>query len=287
MTLRLAGHLGVRAPDAPLLRYLAGSADPVQQIALMARFGFAGISDNFLLLRRASERKRIVEALRHYGLAMGSFVHDPAAWNAPTWSARNPRGRDALKRALARSIAAAGSCGGTRINVVTGRDPARPPGDQLAAMVENLATAAEAIAGLGIRLCVEATHPSFAPGLLVERWQDALAVVKQVGHEAVGLTLDIGHIALHGEDPVAAIDASRDWIGIVQVADVPGRVEPGAGTLSWAAIIKALKTGGHDGLVELELEASQAGEAGERSMLAHLERLAMLPRTSMSPVAKP
>jgi hydroxypyruvate isomerase len=143
-------------------------------------------------------------------------------------------------------------------------------------MADNLRHAADRAAVAGVMLCVEATHPAFAPGLLIERWPDALALVRAVDHPAVMLNLDLGHVALHGDDVVATIDACGRWIGMVQVADVPGRVEPGAGRLDWRAVREALDRVGYDGLVELELEPAEAGEAGERAMLARLVEVGML-----------
>jgi hydroxypyruvate isomerase len=274
--MRLAGHLGVRAPDAPLLRHLAGSADPVAQIALFAGLGFAGAADNYLVLRPAAEQVRIGAALRDHGLAMGSFVHDPLGWNLPRWSATDAEGRHALAAAFDISLAAAARSGGARITIVTGRDPGVAADRQRGAMVANLRAAGNRAAAAGVMLCVEPTHPAFAPGLLIERWPDALALVRAVDHPAVMLNLDLGHVALHGDDGVAAILACAPWTAMVQIADVPGRVEPGAGRLDWHAAGAALDRVGYDGLVELELEPAEPGEAGERAMLARLVGLGML-----------
>lgn len=125
-------------------------------------------------------------------------------------------------------------------------------------------------------LCVEATHPDFAPGLLLERWWDALAVVRAADHPAVMLNLDLGHVALHGDDVIEAIEACGPWLGMVQAADGPGRVEPGAGRIDWAAVEMALDRVGYTGLVELELEPAEAGESGERAMLSRLAGLGWL-----------
>src|SRR5258706_9988742 len=89
---RFAGHLGVRSPNMPLFRHLAGSPDPVAQIELLAELGFAGVSDNFLCLRPPDEQHRIGRMLVSCGLEMGSFVHDPAGWNQPGWTRTDAAG---------------------------------------------------------------------------------------------------------------------------------------------------------------------------------------------------
>ena len=272
MTLRLAGHLGVRAPDAPLFKHLA-AADATAQIAFLAAQGFAGANDNYLLLRTPEAQADLGRALKHHGLTMGSFVHDPLNWNRPVWSGP----LEPLRAALDIGLAAAARTGGRTINIVTGRDPLLTPDHQRGIMAANLRTLGDRADAAGVRLCVEATHPTFAPGLLVERWVDALDLVRSADHPAVRLTVDIGHIALHGDDPVAAITTSAPWIGIVQAADLPGRVEPGAGELNWPAIAAALAAAEYSGLIELELEPAVEGAAGERAMLARLATLGWLP----------
>ena len=263
---RLAGHLGVRAPDAPLLRGIAGSADPIVQIGLLADLGFAGVADNYLALRPPELQARIGAAVAGHGLAMGGFVHDPLRWDAPAWI--DGSALDALDATLA----AAARSGSRTVTCVTGRLPAMDLAVQYQAMAGNLARAGRA----GVTLCVEATHPAFARGLLIERLSHALIVVRAADHPFVRIDLDLGHVALHGEDPVAAIAAAGALIAMVQIADVPGRVEPGAGTLDWHAIFAALAEAGFTGLAELELEPAAPGIAGERAMLARLARLGLL-----------
>jgi sugar phosphate isomerase/epimerase len=266
---RWAGHLGVSAPDRPLFPHLAGSSDPLRQIALLAELGLAGVCDNYLSLRPAAEQATIGEALARSGLEMGSFVHDPAHWNLPVWSGA----RDAVAAALAASLDAAARSGSRTINVITGRDLALAAEEQRRRMADNLAWAGDRAGKAGVALCIEATHPAVAPGLLLERVGDALALLDQIDHPFVRLNLDTGHIAMHGDDVVATIRAAGRRIGMVQTADMPSRIAPGAGTLDWPAIFAALDAVGYDGLLELEFELADTGEAGERALLGRLAGL--------------
>ena len=70
--------------------------------------------------------------------------------------------------------------------------------------------------------------------------------------------------------------AQREHIAVVQLADLPGRVEPGGGSLDFADLLSALKRHDYKGPVELEHVHSAPGEVGER---ASLLRLAMLDET--------
>lgn len=272
---RLAGHLGVLGPDKPLFRHSA-APDPAAQIAFLARHGFAGVADNYLLLRTPQEQARIGQLARQHGLEMASFVHDPLNWNQPTWNITGATARAALAEALEASLAAAGRSGSRTLSVVTGRTDA-PHAEQLRAMAENLRFAADRAATAGVALCVETTHPAFAPGELIERLEDALTVVDMASHPHVRLNFDIGHLALLGEDVLTAIPRCSGKIGMVQAADVPpppaiGRVEPGAGVLNWPAIFTALKKSGYTGLIELELEPAAPGAEGEAALLEQVRR---------------
>jgi len=270
----LAGHLGVRAPDLPLLRHLADPLDVEAQVAALAANGFAGVSDNYLLLRDEAVQCRIGEAVRRHGLRMGSFVHDPLRWNEPAWI-------DGSALATIDASAVAAERTGSRcITCITGRVADENAAPQRRSMAETLRRAADRLGSVGVTLCVEPTHPFFAPGLLIEQVEEALEVVALAGHPHVRIGFDIGHVALHGRDPVEAIGLAAGMIGNVQIADVPaegpGRVEPGAGTLDWVAIVGALDTADYAGLIELELEPAETGEAGERAMLSRLAGLGLV-----------
>lgn len=260
----------------PLFRNIAGSDDPVTQVALLAELGFAGASDNYLTLRSPADQQRIGDAILRNGLEMGSFVHDPLRWNQPTWSVADRDGRALLSAATVTAIAAAMRSGSMTINCVTGRSLDLSFAEQCRRMFDNLSWQGDLALAAGVTLCVEATHLSFAPGLLIERWFDACALMEAVDHPAVRINLDVGHVALHDNDVIAAIDGTQAWLGMVQVADIPGRVEPGAGHLDWAAIAAALVRVQYRGLVELELEPAGKNVLGERAMLTRLADLGLL-----------
>ncbi|MES2497991.1 MAG: sugar phosphate isomerase/epimerase family protein [Pseudomonadota bacterium] len=268
-----AAHLGVRAPDRPLLHHIAGPVAVDRQISVLAAHGFAGVSDNYLLLRDAATQALIGDAVREHGLRMGSFVHDPLRWNAPGWI------DGSALDSIAATAAAAARTGSRTVTCITGRVDGENAAPQRRSMAETLRRAGDLLEDSGVVLCVEATHPAFAPGLLIEQVEEAIEVVTLAAHRQVRLCLDLGHVALHGRDPVAAIGMAAGLIGNVQIADVPadgpGRVEPGAGRLDWAAIFAALDAAGYDGLLELELEAAEPGKAGERAMLSRLAGLGL------------
>ena len=131
-----------------------------------------------------------------------------------------------------------------------GGDPARQ--DELA--VEHLALAAAAADRVGAGVVVEALSGSDRYPLRTSA--DVLRVLDLVEREADGpgarLLCDVFHLSVNGEDPVEVIRRCADRIGHVQVADVPGRHQPGTGTLDLAGCLAALDEVGYPGWIGLE-----------------------------------
>lgn len=274
---RFAGHLGLRAPDLPLFRHLGKSVDPVDQVNFLADLGFAGVQDNYLTLRQPEDQARIGAAVARRGLEMGSFVHDPLNWNQPCWSRDDDEALDALSRAFEISIIAAQRTGSRHINCVTGFDPARARAEQVAAMVRNLSRLADRAATAGLTLCVEATNAAYLPGMLIDDLAEAGGIVNEIDLPAVKLMFDVGHIAMNGQDVLAAIDIMADRIGTVQAADISHdgltRVDLGAGTLDWPAIFTRLRDVGYRGLIELEHMPLKESAAGEEALIDRLRSI--------------
>lgn len=139
-------------------------------------------------------------------------------------------------------------------NRVDGVDPAAQ--DDLGA--ENLALAASAAAAVGGTVLVEPVSGADRYPLLTAA--DAVDVITRVEQDAgvsnVGLLADLYHLAVNGDDVDKVIAAQVDRIAHVQIADSPGRNEPGTGTLPILRQVEDLYVGGYDGWVGLEYKPS-------------------------------
>lgn len=124
--------------------------------------------------------------------------------------------------------------------------------DELGA--ENLALAARAAARIGGTVLVEPVSGATAYPLLTAA--DALAVIDRAGEENIGLLADLYHLAVNGDDADRVIADHVARIAHVQVADAPGRNEPGTGDLALEAQLAALEAGGYRGWVGLEYKPS-------------------------------
>jgi hydroxypyruvate isomerase len=124
---------------------------------------------------------------------------------------------------------------------------------------ESIAVAAKAAERIGATVLVESVSgPKPYP---LRTAADSLAVVDDVratGATNVGFLLDLYHLAANGDDLDAAIATAVDRTAHVQIADAPGRVEPGSGDLDLQRHLGALAAGGYAGWVGLEYKPTTA-----------------------------
>jgi hydroxypyruvate isomerase len=141
-------------------------------------------------------------------------------------------------------------------NRVEGLDPAAQ--DELA--TGNLALAGRAAARIGGTVLVEPV--SGAPRYPLRAAADAVGVVDRVAAETgvdnLGFLCDLYHLAVNGDDLDRAIATYGDRVAHVQVADAPGRHEPGTGTLDLDRYLGLLAAAGYGGWVGLEYQPSGA-----------------------------
>jgi hydroxypyruvate isomerase len=130
--------------------------------------------------------------------------------------------------------------------------------DELA--VENLAIAGRAAARIGGTVLVEPV--SGAPRYPLRTAADAVGVVdrvaSQTGVRNLGFLCDLYHLAVNGDDLDRVIATYSDRVAHVQIADAPGRNEPGTGTLDLDRYLGGLAAAGYDGWVGLEYQPSGA-----------------------------
>jgi hydroxypyruvate isomerase len=94
------------------------------------------------------------------------------------------------------------------------------------------------------------------PGVPFALARDTLALVSSVNRPGLRLNLDLYHAQIGEGNLIELCRAAQPWIGEIQVADVPGRREPGTGEINYSGIAKALKAMGYRGPICLEAFAS-------------------------------
>lgn len=272
--LRYAPHLGYRPPFQPLFAALVGTDDPVAHVQFAADHGFAGVLYAAARARPPEEQQRVGAALAARGLEAGCILYTTFDHLRNTsWATDSAPARDWIAAELEQAIAAAQRVGAHRLAVLGGADPQRPRQEQLAALVGNLRHAGDIAARAGLTLCLETLSRKAIPDMLLQHLPDALAAVKAADHPAVRLIFDTSHVQIMDGDLLFHLEQAWDHVAIVQVADNPGRLEPGTGEINFESVLRFLARRGYGGLVELEHGWQQPGEDSERKGLENLRRL--------------
>lgn len=150
-----------------------------------------------------------------------------------------------------------------RLNGLAGR---LPPGvDPIQAretLIDNLRFAATVLAREGIQLLLEPINTRDVPGYFVSRSVDALALMDAVNHDNLRLQYDIYHAQVMEGDLVRSLSAHLGRIGHIQVADNPGRHEPGSGEINFGFLFHHLDALGYGGWVGCEYRPAGLTEAG-------------------------
>lgn len=177
---------------------------------------------------------------------------------------------DELLQTARESVPVAKSLGIPRLNLHgTGLDghglPVRPANTVTGAMWLRAARTLEKLARLGeeagVMFCLENLNTAVDhPGTPFARAEDTLALIEAVDHPHLRLMLDLYHAQIGEGNLIELVRRAVPFIGEVQVADVPGRCEPGTGEINYPAVAQALWDVGYRGTIGLEAFASGSSE---------------------------
>ncbi len=124
---------------------------------------------------------------------------------------------------------------------------------QLDELIEIFRKASAQIDGSGVTLVLEPVNVRVDhPGMLLDRTADAVYIARGVDSPFFGVLYDLYHSVVEGENPEVELANAGNLIRYVQVADAPGRGEPGTGVVDWPAFFTLLRASGYDGPVGLE-----------------------------------
>ncbi|TVT54251.1 TIM barrel protein [Amycolatopsis rhizosphaerae] len=198
------------------------------------------------------EVEAFVRSVADAGMTLASlnfFAGDMAAGDRGliSWIGREAELADSV--AIAVGIAERLGC--RTFNALYGnRLPGVDPAAQDEHALSTLDEVAARVAGIGARLVLEPLSAVEAYPLRTAA--DAFAVIDKVGRDNLALLLDVYHLAVNGDDAAAVIAGRAAGIGHVQLADAPGRHEPGTGSLDIEGYLTGLADAGYEGYVGLE-----------------------------------
>jgi len=153
--------------------------------------------------------------------------------------------RDGVAQALDYAVA----LGCRHVHVMAGVPPAGLAPDTAAALyAANLAWAGEKGLAAGVKLVIEPLNPRDAPGYLLRTQEQGAAI----GRDRLGLQFDIYHCQTAQGDLTTRLAQLMGSIDHMQLADVPGRHEPGTGEIGWEFVFRRIDELGYQGWIGCE-----------------------------------
>lgn len=248
---RFAANLTLLFDDAPFL----------DRFERAARAGFEAVE---FQLPYAHPAAAIRERLDRHGLACVLHNLPAGDWDAGERGIACLPGREAeFRDGVARAIDYARALGVPRLNCLAGLAPAGvAPARLHEVFVANLRFAATALRAEGLALLVEPINTHDMPGFFLSRTAQALAVIDEVGADNLFVQYDCYHAQRMEGELVGTLRRHLARIGHVQVADNPGRHEPGSGEIAYRFVFDELDRLGYAGWVGCEYRPRGRTEDG-------------------------
>ena len=248
---RFAANLSMMFTEVPFL----------DRFERAARAGFTAVE---FLFPYAWPTEEIRARLQGNGLTLVLHNLPAGDWEAgERGMACHPDRVDEFRRGVEAAIQCAKALGVPRLNCLAGKAPAGVPDDSLrATLVGNLRHAAARLGDEGLQLLIEPINRFDIPGFFVHRTDQALQLLDEVGAPNAFLQYDIYHAQRSEGEIAATLQKHLTRIAHVQLADNPGRHEPGTGEINFPFLFRHLDRIGYAGWVGCEYKPASTTEAG-------------------------
>ena len=168
-----------------------------------------------------------------------------------------------FREGVARAVTYASRLGVPQLNCLAGKAPAAVPAEvSRTTLVENLRFAAAALKQAGLRLLIEPINTFDIPGFYLHGTAQALAILDDVGADNAFVQYDIYHMQRMEGELAATLQKHLARIGHVQLADNPGRNEPGTGEINYEFLFAHLDRIGYRGWIGCEYKPATTTAAG-------------------------
>ena len=248
---KLAANLTMLYNEVPFL----------ERFERAARDGFTAVEFLFPYAWPAEELRRRLD-----GNGLQLVLHNLPAGN---WDggergiACHPDRVAEFREGVATALAYAKTLGVGQLNCLVGKAPAGVPDATLRqTLVENLRYAAAELKKAGLKLLVEPINTFDIPGFYLHGSAQTLAVLDEVGFDNAYLQYDIYHMQRMEGELAATMQKHLARIAHIQLADNPGRNEPGTGEINYAFLFAFLDRIGYTGWIGCEYKPAASTEAG-------------------------
>jgi hydroxypyruvate isomerase len=233
----------------------------LERFAAAATAGFRGVEFLFPYAFPADE---IAERLRRHRLELVLHNLPAGNWDAGERGiACHPTRVGEFQDGVDTAIAYAKTLGVRQLNCLAGIvPPGVTPEAARATFVANLAFAAGRLEAAGLRLLIEPINTFDIPGFFLSRTRQALDIIDETGSGNLFLQYDIYHMQRMEGELANTIRANLARIRHLQLADNPGRNEPGTGEINYGFLFRCIDDLGYDGWIGCEYKPATTTAAG-------------------------
>jgi hydroxypyruvate isomerase len=234
-----------------------------------ARAGFKAVEFLFPYDFPAEE---IDQRLKHHRLKLVLHNTPPGDWaGGERGRACWPGHEDAFRESLTLALRYARALGAPHLHCLAGIPPADVSETQAhATLVNNLRFAADAAKQQGVRLLLEPINRFDMPGFIVNRPRQAIRIMDEVGSDNLFLQYDIYHAQRMEGELANTIQDLLPRIAHMQMADTPGRHEPGTGEIDYRYLFDRIDELGYAGHIGCEYKPRDPAPGGTDKGLAWL-----------------
>ena len=244
------------------------------ELPFLARFqaaATAGFEAVEFLFPYAFDKAVVAETARSAGVKVILHNLPCGDWNAGDRGiACLPDRVEEFRAGVARAIDYATALACPRLNCLAGLGiQGINPAVQRSVLVDNLRFAAVALGDADLQLVLEPVNDIDVPGFFVTTTRDALAIIDEVGAANLHLQYDIYHQQRMAGELAATLEAQIDRIGHIQLADNPGRHEPGTGEINYPYLFRRIDELGYTGWIGCEYKPATTTTAGLAWLAPH------------------
>jgi hydroxypyruvate isomerase len=233
------------------LDYILGTLPLAERFPAARKLGFNAVELPFPYATPARDYARLLTANGLAQISIGAPTSDYKA-GEPGYAV-TPGLKPQFDRSIRSVIDYAREIGCPNVHVFAGaRAPDVPASVAFDSYCRNLAEAHDLLQAEGLRLVIEPVNSTDFRGYFLDRLDMALAAIARAGRSRIGIILDLYHAHVNREDAAAVLRQHTDAIAHIQLADFPGRHEPGTGEVDFAAFFRTLREVGYAGSVGLE-----------------------------------
>jgi len=243
------------------LSMMFNEVDFLERFGAAAKAGFKGVE---FLFPYAYDKSQLAEIVGKHRLQVILFNMPPGDWSAgDRGMACDPSRTSEFQDSVGKAVDFALALGCKQIHCMAGLRPRGVNADQMReAYIANLRFAGNELSKHGLNLLIEAINERDIPGFYLNTSRQAFDIMHYAGVPNLAFQYDIYHMQIMEGDLAPTIEKNLSKIGHMQLADTPGRHEPGTGEINYPFLFQHIDKVGYAGWIGCEYRPATTTEAG-------------------------